>query len=219
LNDGTFDNRGLSVRRTVASVIGVVVLMIVVLPIVAATGPIGGAILVLIMVPTILWYRRRRRTRLLLRMPTTEIAKLSGGYVEIFGTAGSADGRELRDPIENRSCVWFGIETLRHEEGSPSMWLPIRRAASRRPFVLRDSGGGSCLVDPRGAQLALAGASEVVVSERVRHRVWRIVAGDVLTVVGEAKREHDGWRVGRPGGRQKYLITHDSPDGKGSAPS
>jgi hypothetical protein len=219
LNDGTFDNRGPSVGRTVASVIGVVALMVVALPIVAVSGPIGGAILIVILVPTILWYRRRRRVRLLLRMPTTEIAKLSGGYVEIFGMAESADGRELRDPIENRSCVWFGIETLRHEEGSPSMWLPIKRAASERAFVLRDPAGSSCLVDPRGAQLALDGASEVVVNERVRHRVWRIVAGDVLTVVGEAKRCGDGWSVGRPGNRQKYLITHDPPDPEGSAAS
>jgi hypothetical protein len=219
LNDGTFDNRGLSAGRTVAAVIGIVALMVVALPIIAVTGPIGGAILVLILVPTILWYRRRRRTRLLARMPTTEIAKLSGGYVEICGMAGSADGRELRDPIENRSCVWFGIETLRYEEDSPSMWLPIKRAASARPFALSDSGGSTCLVDPRGAQLALDGASEVVVNDRVKHRVWRIVAGDVLTVVGEAKRWRDGWRVGRPGERQKYLITHDPPDPEGSAAS
>lgn len=215
LNDGTFDNRGLSPRRIIIGSVVALVAMLLILPLVAATGGIGSILLAVPLVMFVLWFRKRSRTSLLERMPTTKIEELRGGYVEVAGHAMRADARELRDPIRDEPCVWFGVETLRQEKGSMPMWLPMKRAASSRLFKLRESTGPSCFVDPRGAQFALRAPIEVTVNDEVKHRIWRILEGDAITVVGRAEALGNGWCM-RRSEDGKYLVT-DEPASSGKA--
>jgi hypothetical protein len=204
-----FDNRGYSFLRSVRDLALAIGLMVLLVPIVAAFGESGGMVVATGLGAFFLWVRSRRRARLLERMPTTAITQAPGQYAELSGTAESADGRELRDPITQQPCVWFGVETQRlHEQRRMSVWLPIKRAASSREFVLRDR-TGVCRVDPCGAEFALSESKVIMVNDRLKHIVWRIEAGAPLYVVGAVEQRDGKARVRRPV-FGKYLVT-DAP--------
>lgn len=210
MNDLTFDNRGFSLLRAARGVTIAMLFIVVTLALIGITGPIIGVILSIPLIAVLWKFRAGRHARTLERQPTTDIARMGYGYVEVAGAAESADERELRDPVEHQPCLWFGVETLRREEGDGlGLWLPFKRAASSRSFVVRDA-TGTCLVDPRGAQLVVEDCVDVGVSERIKHRVWRIRAGDVLTVVGEATTSGRRALMQRPRGGKTYLIAGDS---------
>jgi hypothetical protein len=205
LIDPTFDNRGLSLIRILINTAAALLFMLVCSLLYAVGGDFFGTILALVLGVVIWIIRSARHAHTLERQPASDIAQLLNGYLEIYGTAERTDGHELRDPIQNQPCIWFGIETLRHEKAKISMWLPFKRAASSRPFIVRDS-TGACLVDPRGAQFIVEDCVEVNVNSRVKHRIWRIRDGDALTVVGEATRSGGIPQMRRPSGGKKYLI-------------
>jgi hypothetical protein len=208
LNDRTFDNRKFSWVRLVLGVVAAVGLLLVTLPLLMPLGILTVQFLLLI--AAVGWHRAhaRRHARTLARQPTTPIARLSKGYVEISGSVAGDGTLELRDPIQNKPCVWFGVETLRFTPGSAPNWVPFRRAASSRAFILRDA-TGSCLVDAAGAQIVVRDCVDVAVNENVKHRVWRIHAADVLTIVGWAEPTPSGHRMGRPRGNRTFLIADE----------
>jgi len=206
LNDGVFDNRGFSVWSAAKS-IGVLLLVLIALaPAFAIGGKLGGWIFASVVLVAGFWWRWRRRRELFARMPTSAIGNLAGGYVEVTGKVESAGTGELRDPIQNQHCLWFGVETQRLEGSRFRAWMPLRRATSSRPFVLRDA-TGSCLVDLRGAQLALQSAFEVGINDRCKHRIWRIAEGDQITIVGEAENRDGRWWIVRPAMRRFFVMS------------
>jgi hypothetical protein len=142
------------------------------------------------------------------RMPTTPVGGIEGGYVEVSGTVERAHEHTSLDPIQDRPCCWFGVETLR-TESRYKVWMPVKRAASSRSFVLRDS-TGNCLVDLRGARVKLEDPVIIPVREGVVHRVWRIEEGDTITVVGEATQRDGRWCISRPF-LQNFIAVQGKP--------
>ena len=168
-------------------------------------GKIGVVALVTALSCLWLWAGSRRQAGQL-RSGSTR----TGGYDEVSGPAAAADDRTLRDPLTNEPCLWFAVEIAQRRVVSRDLvWVPIRKASSSRAFVIRDA-KGVCRVNPAGAVFELPVAQRVPEGSDLEHRMWRIKAGDFVSVVGQfASRAGDSDRcVQKPAGGGAFLISN-----------
>lgn len=97
--------------------------------------------------------RNWQRARLIEDLPTSRIRSAAQGYVELSGFVRALDGVELPSPLTATPCVWFDFTIERYERrGKSSSWRTVERGRSERGFDL-DDGTGSCVVDPRYAEV------------------------------------------------------------------
>jgi hypothetical protein len=105
-------------------------------------------------------YRAWARARSLSDTARARVRSAPHGYVELYGRTAFAP--EIKDqakgaPLTGRACVWWRYHIYQR---AGKGWVSVDRGASESTFLLQDD-TGSCVVDPRGA--------EVTPSER---QVW-----------------------------------------------
>lgn len=85
--------------------------------------------------------------------PTSRVRSAAQGYVELHERGRLLDGSQTRAPLTHLPCTWwsFKIEEL-DERGRRRSWNVVSSDTSQTPFLL-DDGTGTCIVDPRGAQV------------------------------------------------------------------
>ncbi len=137
-----------------------------------------------------MWRRNMRAANLMEGTATSRVATAAKGYVELVGTARTAGGLPVRDPIELQECLWYKLVTEKRSFLSRNQqWSVERREASSEPLSLED-GTGACLIVPADAKIDEEQDPDVVVQEssRRRHKIWRIRDGDPLYALGFLER-------------------------------
>lgn len=127
---------------------------------------VGGAILLYLFLS--IW-RNLIRARLVEDIPTSRVRSAPQGYVELQGVASPAPGSTLVSPLSGDACVWyrFRVEEERDDMTSRgTRWSAVDGGVSEQPFLFSD-GTGTCLVDPRGAEV-LPGRRRVWYGDRLR---------------------------------------------------
>ncbi|MGD9599191.1 MAG: hypothetical protein AB7G76_14715 [Steroidobacteraceae bacterium] len=134
----------------------------------------------------VMWRRNMRAIGLMEGTATSRVATAAKGYVELFGTARSAGGAPVRDPVQLQPCLWFKVVA---ERRSGNKWEVTRRESSTEPLALED-GTGSCLILPGEAKIDEEQDPDAVVPDGSsrRHRIWRVVDGDPLYALGFLER-------------------------------
>ncbi len=98
-------------------------------------------------------YRAWARARSLSNTARARVRSAPHGYVELYGRTGFAP--DVKDqarsaPLTGRACVWWRYHI--YERGGRNGWYTIDHGASENTFLLQDD-TGSCVVDPRGAEV------------------------------------------------------------------
>lgn len=105
-----------------------------------------------------LWFAFKawRDGRVIEDTPTSRVRSAAQGYVELDGRGILPPGVEMRAPLTRLPCTWwsFKIEEVDGNRRSRN-WTVVERGSSVAPFLL-DDGTGTCLIDPRGAQVFAA---------------------------------------------------------------
>ena len=123
---------------------------------------------------------------------TSKVASAAKGFVELSGIARALNSEVLRDPITHKPCVWYHFETEERKRwGKNSDWRVIDSATSARPFVL-DDGTALCAIMTLQATIDRRKPEVIKKSSTLRHRVWRICAGDPLYALGHMERLASG---------------------------
>jgi hypothetical protein len=101
-----------------------------------------------------------RKNRLVEDTPTSKVRSAAQGYVEFTGRGLLPPDTTNKAPLSGIPCTWwrYKIEELR-SGGRSRVWTTIDGGTSETPFIL-DDGTGTCLVDPRGAEV-YASANDV----------------------------------------------------------
>lgn len=119
---------------------------------------------------------------------TSKVASAAKGFVELSGIARALNSEVLRDPITRKPCVWYHFETEERKRwGKNSDWRVINSATSARPFVL-DDGTALCAIMSLQATIERRKPEVIKESRTLRHKVWRIRAGDPLYALGHIER-------------------------------
>jgi hypothetical protein len=146
---------------------------------------------------------RRQLLRRLRATPRTAIAELKPATVaRVVGRAAAGD-EPLVAPLSGRACVYYYARceeehsTTAGRGHTSSSWETIRACESSVPFTITD-GTGQAVVVPVGAWIMISTVTgpfdatrcrSFLASTRVagdlRYREGVIVAGDVITVLGE----------------------------------
>jgi hypothetical protein len=181
----------------------------------AAALPFWAAWLAL---TAVAFYLLRRGTRAFWRLrtvtdtPTARVQSAPQGYVELAGLA-RREGPLLAAKLTGTPCLWYRYRIeQRQASGRSDRWMTLERAESEAPFRLADA-SGTCLIDPRGAELSprrykrWTGPSRdpsmrtgrgadwlgLLVGEgRYRFTEERIVSGDPLYVLGRLETPRRG---------------------------
>jgi hypothetical protein len=170
-----------------------------------------------------IWYSKRGKAKDIGSTSEVRVGDAPAGYVRLYGRARAIEGRLLRDPIEQRECLWFRIETssFQSEEGESGIgqWVVIKTTASSREFDVWDD-TGSCRVSPAGARVEIDDPPPATTMvDDLQYRIWRICEGDALFVVGKFKPLNaDGATPSGPrgyvraGDGRAYLISTYAPE-------
>lgn len=138
----------------------------------------------------VMWRRNMRAADLMEGTATSRVATAAKGYVELSGTARSAGGAPVRDPVEMQECLWFHVVTeKRGSYRNNSRWHVEKQESSTELLALQDE-TGFCLIVPGEAKIAEEQEPDsiVKVSSSRRHRIWRIRDGDPLYALGFLSR-------------------------------
>jgi hypothetical protein len=110
--------------------------------------------------------------------PTSRVRSAAQGYVELDGRGILPPGVDIRAPLTRLPCTWWSFKIEQADSGRRSRsWTVVERGSSATPFAL-DDGTGTCLIDPRGAQVF--GAHKTVWYGRTRRPDVRIPDGQSL---------------------------------------
>ncbi len=102
-----------------------------------------------------LWVTRWSRVRHLQDTPTSKIRSAAQGYVELAGVLrNNPDAPQpLLAPLTGKPCVWWRYRIEEYLSGAKrSSWRIIEQGESEHLMLLADA-TGSCLIDPRGAEV------------------------------------------------------------------
>jgi hypothetical protein len=135
-----------------------------------------------------LWRNGMKLRSLSSNTATSKVASAAKGFVELSGIARALNSDVLRDPITHKPCVWYHFETEERKRwGKNSDWRVINSATSARPFVL-DDGTALCAILTLQATIDRRKPEVIKQSSTLRHKVWRIRAGDPLYALGHIER-------------------------------
>lgn len=157
----------------------------------AAASHIGGATaflaaaVVVLAVGAFAWTYAYRRHRAVADTPTARVVSAPQGYVELFGTARSHDGRILASKLTGSRCVWFRFTV---EEKIKDGYRRIDSGTSDDTFLLKDA-TGECVIDADGAWVLPAHRKRWINSP-YRYTEWWIADGDPLYALGAFSSIH-----------------------------
>lgn len=135
-----------------------------------------------------LWRNGMKLRSLSSSTATSKVASAAKGFVELSGIARALNSEVLRDPIAHKPCVWYHFETEERKRwGKNSDWRVINSATSARPFVL-DDGTALCAIMTLQATIDRRQPQVIKESSTLRHKIWRICAGDPLYALGHIER-------------------------------
>lgn len=138
------------------------------------------------------WFLRRfSQARHLLDTPTSKIRSAAQGYVEFYGVLQETTEAQLNAPLTNTPCLWwrYKIEEYR-SDGDKRSWRTLESGSSEAWLSLGD-GTGSCLINPRGAE--------------VRPQTRQVWKGSLRHPLGAART---GWGA-LFGGANNYRYTEE----------
>lgn len=100
------------------------------------------------------WFLQRfSQARHLLDTPTSKIRSAAQGYVEFYGVLHDSADPQLLGPLTHTPCLWWRYKIEEYtSNGKKRSWRTLENASSEALLHLHDS-TGSCLIDPRGAQV------------------------------------------------------------------
>ncbi|MCJ8168710.1 GIDE domain-containing protein [Atopomonas sediminilitoris] len=128
------------------------------------------------------FFRQLARARLLEDTPTSKVRSAAQGFVELYGVLkGEAEAMQ-EGPLTGTPCLWwrFKIEE-RTGSGDKKSWRTLESGVSEAGLLL-DDGTGTCLIDPRGAEVRPANKRVWKGSER--HPRQRVSTGLIGSVLG-----------------------------------
>ena len=158
------------------------------------------------------WFLRRfSQARHLLDTPTSKIRSAAQGYAEFYGVLHESTEAPQLAPLTNTPCLWwrYKIEEYSSDDQKRS-WRTLESGSSEALLRLDDS-TGSCLIDPRGAQVqpltrdvwkgslrhplgAVRSGWQALFSsgERYRYTEERLHAGQPLYAIGDFRSSGGG---------------------------
>jgi hypothetical protein len=108
------------------------------------------------------WYACKAwaKNRIIEDTPTSRVRSAAQGYVELSGRAMLPANAKIKGPLTGKPCAWWRYKIeKRRSRGRSRWWSTLQSGTSDVPFLL-DDGTGTCLIDPRGAEV-LPGSSDV----------------------------------------------------------
>lgn len=120
--------------------------------------------------------RRLGEARHLLDTPTSKIRSAAQGYAEFYGVLREQANTAIVAPLTGKPCLWWRFRIEEYQASGKSHSWRLVESGSSEGWLLLDDGTGSCLIDPRGAQV-----------RPVTREVWR---GNLRHPRGPAK---SGW--------------------------
>lgn len=98
-----------------------------------------------------------RRWHLIKDTPTARLRSVHQGYVELEGKGKSSPDHPIFSPLSNHRCLWYHStverkETILEQKRTRIEWKILYQHTSDQPFLL-DDGTGTCLVDPKDAEI------------------------------------------------------------------
>ncbi len=128
------------------------------------------------------WLSVLRRHRLIVGTPTSRIASAAQGYVELLGNA-RREGAPILSKYLLLPCLWYRYKVER--KNHKNQWRTVDTGESSAPFRL-DDGSGSCVIDPRGAEIIARHMDNWQVGNE-RYTEWKVLETDEVYVLGEFK--------------------------------
>ena len=126
------------------------------------------------------WYSALHRYRTISGTPTSRVASAAQGYVELVGT-GQAHGDPILGKYSQLPCLWYRYKVER--KNHKNEWQTESTGQSESPFCL-DDGSGSCVIDPRGAEIVTRHKDTWQVADH-RYTEWKLIRNDPLYALGE----------------------------------
>ena len=147
------------------------------------------------------------RLRLITDTPTARIRSAPQGYVELAGRA-LTHGGVLAAPLTGLPCVWYRFRIEEHRRsGKRNDWVTVERGEHEAAFLI-DDGTGTCLIEPKGAELTCrtrdlwygrerrpsGGARHAwsLLGQRYRYTEERIVEGEPIYALGHFETPRRG---------------------------
>jgi hypothetical protein len=109
-----------------------------------------------------LWYASKAwaKNRIIEDTPTSRVRSAAQGYVELSGRTMLPPNANIKGPLTGKPCTWWRYKIeRRRSSGRSRSWSILQSGTSDVPFLL-DDGTGTCLIDPRGAEV-FPGSSDV----------------------------------------------------------
>ena len=126
------------------------------------------------------WFSALHRYRMISGTPTSRIASAAQGYVELVGRA-HPHGDPILGKYSMLPCLWYRYKVER--KNSKNEWSHESSGESEAPFCIND-GSGSCVIDPRGAEIMTQHKDTWQVADR-RYTEWKLIPQDNLYALGE----------------------------------
>ena len=97
--------------------------------------------------------RRLAQARHLLDTPTSKIRSAAQGYVEFYGVLGEQADTAIVAPLTGKPCLWWRFRIEEYQSSGKNRSWRLLESGSSEGWLLLDDGSGSCLIDPRGAEV------------------------------------------------------------------
>ncbi len=91
--------------------------------------------------------------RLIQDTPTSRLRSAHQGFVELEGKGRFSQDYPVYAPLSNHRCIWYqSLVECKSGFGSRSSWRVVYQNTSDSPFLF-DDGTGTCVIDPRDAEV------------------------------------------------------------------
>lgn len=137
--------------------------------------------LVLAVAALLAWVFLYRRYRQYADTPSAPISSAPQGYVAIRGIGRALAGEPLRSPFNYLPCLWYRVHVeVRDSDGE---WRTELDDTSIHSFILEDTDGTRCTIDPDGAHIETLNKDHFKESDR-RTTQWLLIPGTRLYATG-----------------------------------
>lgn len=155
--------------------------------------------------------REWKRWHLIQDTPTARLRSAHQGYVELEGQGRFSPDHPIYAPLSNHECIWYHSlieckQTILHKQRPRTEWKILYQHTSDQSFLL-DDGTGTCLVNPKGAEIISneklvwygntewptrtkileSGSTIMALASHYRYSERLILPGQYLYVIGHLK--------------------------------
>lgn len=151
----------------------------------------------------------KRFLRLQASLPTSKIASLAKGIIEVEGTL--IMQTPLRSPVNNEECIgyYYTIEDVDKDSDGKYSYTTVHRETQCNTFRMKDA-TGTIEIQPEGIELVLLGETNISSSYNKRYTETLLKDGQQMLLVGYADSK-DGVPFIRKDNHYKVLgITSSS---------